>query len=484
MKFWKENKVLWILIGAYILIFGFLTAMKHYNFQTQTWDLGIFDQTFWNTIHGRIMQNNIEEVRNHLGVHMSPFLFLLVPGYALFPSPYFLLLIQTIALGLGAWPLYLLAKRILNQERWAMLLTIGYLVYPALHWVNFFDFHEISFLIPLLLAAFYFLEIGKFWWSGIFLALAASTKEDAILVVLFVGIYLLLKRNPISKENPPATWWTTQKKFGLGIILISLIYFFLTIHYLMPALGGGLLRIDRYAHLGHTPQEIIINIVTQPSLFLKTIFQSAKIEYLIWLFLPVAFLPLFSGSALLLLIPGLLENLLTNFQSQFTGFYQYDAALIAGIFIASLYGLRKILGRWNPKYVYWSLLTTLIIGYLVRSPINPIFFPTEILENTPQWDAYRQMLELVPPDVTVAAQTNLVPHLSHREQIYMLGAEPVLMDAVLIDTADPFGFRTDEQFNQYTENYLRSGNYNVQVIDKNYLVFLKKTLSLPYGKNS
>src|SRR3989344_9055182 len=120
------------LIIGYMVIFGTLTALRHANFETQAWDLGIFEQTLWNTAHGRILQNTIEEIPHHLGIHMSPFLFLLVPGFLLFPSPYYLLIIQTIILAAGAIPAYLLAHRLLRSTRWGLFFAALYLLYPPL----------------------------------------------------------------------------------------------------------------------------------------------------------------------------------------------------------------------------------------------------------------------------------------------------------------------------------------------------------------
>ena len=268
------TKAIWIMIFAYILIFGIFTSLRHYNFQTQAWDLGIFVQTFWNTIHGKIMYNNLEEAKNTLGVHFSPILFLLVPGYALFPTPYFLLIAQTIVLGMGAWPVFLLSRKIFHKSAWPLIFAAGYLLYPSLHWINTFDFHPVAFLAPLLLSSFYFLETKQWNWAYFFLILSAATREDSILVVLFAGIYIFLRayQNQNGKEA----------KIGLLVILFSLLYFLSVIKIIMPALGGGLLRIDRYLNLGDTPAELLKNIPA-------AVFTAEKLKYLIQLFFPVAF---------------------------------------------------------------------------------------------------------------------------------------------------------------------------------------------------
>ena len=54
-----------------------------------------------------------EEIRK---VSNVPVLFLTAPVYALFPDPKTLLLLQTLALGLGALPLYLIAKKRIGPD--------------------------------------------------------------------------------------------------------------------------------------------------------------------------------------------------------------------------------------------------------------------------------------------------------------------------------------------------------------------------------
>ncbi|MDP3729388.1 MAG: DUF2079 domain-containing protein [bacterium] len=447
--------------------------------------MGVFDNTFWNTIHGRIMQNNLEEIPNHLGVHFSPWLFVLVPGYFLFQSSYYLLFIQTVALALGAIPLYYLAERILQKRNWALGIALAYLLYPSLHWINLFDFHEISFLVPLLLAAFYFIEIERWGWATLFLIASASTKEDAILVVLFVGLYLLIANTPISTLWRIRRWrmpdqaklglWNKKRLAGVLIILVACLYFLVTIKILMPAFGGGLLRIDRYSHLGSNATEIVTNLVTNPTLMLTTMFSLPKLSYLLWIFLPVAFLPLLNWRGLILLIPGLLENLLTDFTSQFTGLYQYDSVLVASIFIGVIFGLKTILERWPSKEKLLERIgiAAVVIGFVMHSPVNPFFFPAEIFSTNQRWDAYRALVRAVPAEVPVAAHTNLVPHLANREHIAMLGTEKFIPDIILIDALDGFGFKDSESFQVYVDKYANSGNYEVEILLDRYIVMKK-----------
>ena len=87
------------------------------------------------------------------------------------------------------------------------------------------------------------------------------------------------------------------------------------------------------------------------------------------------------------------------------------------------------------------------------------------------------MTNAIPANVSVAANTNLVPHLADRERIYMLGREPVPADVVLIDGGDFFGFRDAETFQAYADSYALSGNYDIQIIDDRYFIFFRKNLT-------
>lgn len=444
--------------------------------------MGIFDQIIWNIAHGNGMQTTLEFVQNHFAVHMSPILFLFTPGYMAFPSPYFLLIIQTLALALGAWPLYLLTR--------SLPVAIAYLLYPPLHWINWFDFHPIAFLVPLMLAAFYFAKQKRWGWMSLFLILAASAQEDAILIIAFFGIYLMIKDvgRPIDVR---------RQYIGLAIFVLSVAYFLISTKFIMPLYGGGLLRIDRYAQLGGSFSEIAKNLFVHPLLFINTIFQWQKFVYLFWLFLPVAFLPFLATYEWILLIPGLAQNLLTNYAPQFASAYQYDATLIAGIFIATAYGLRKttnvfaglallappratIANRSEESkntsgFPVIALIGVSFLAFLFRSPISPFNFPAEILKRSNRAEAFQKMLERVPKNASVAAHTQIVPHISQKEKIYMLGYEPALEpDILLVDGADYFGFGTPEFFAAHIQKYADSEKYSVEIIDERYYILTRK----------
>jgi uncharacterized membrane protein len=462
MSYILKNRI-WIL-GAmmllYILIVGSVSIVRQYNFQTQAYDMGVFTQTMWNTIEGRIMENSLEMIPNHLGVHMSPLLFLLVPFYAVVSSPYTLLVLQVLALAFGSIPLYLLARHMLAREDWALLITASYLLYAPLHGVNLFDFHEIAFFIPLMLGAAYFYETNRLGWGALFLILAAATKENAAIAVAFFGLFYLSK-----SQSLPAI-----KIRGAVITGSFTLYAILALWVFMPYFGGGFLFDNRYDVFGSSVGEIIKTIITDPALTFSLIFTAQKFLYIFFLFLPLLFFPLFSPRALILLIPGLAQNLLATYGPQVSSIYQYDALVIPGLFIGLLYGLSAVRTKW-ARYengIRRAFAFFVVSSFILFSPVSPVTFPIFFFGSDPVWDAYRAIAKSIPDGVSVAAPTNLISHLSHREEVYLLGNEPAPPDIIIVNIADSFGFESGEEFQAYVNHYVESGLYTSTLLDGQY----------------
>lgn len=262
----------------------------------------------------------------------------------------------------------------------------------------------------------------------------------------------------------------------MALTIAMAIYFILAAKVIMPALGGGVLRFDRYEHLGKNFTEVAVNIVKKPMLFVETLVNKDKAVYLFWLFLPVIGLPFLYPRSLILLGPGLLENLLTDNRWHYSGIYHYDTVLVASIFIAAAYGLNKALGLIkNYRLLAVILMLAVFIGYFFRSPLNPLSFPAELFRENKHWTAFRNILKIIPPQATVAANTHLVPHLSNREYAFMLGQEKFMTDIVIIDSADLHGFKDAADLERYVDSYMATSNYDMHVIDERYLLLTKKS---------
>src|SRR5712692_7386276 len=261
----------------YFLLYSVLSLLRHVTYHSFGPDLGIFDQVFWNTVHGRFLESTMSlaqvEPHSYLADHFSPIYLALLPAYALIPRPATLLVIQTLFLALGVWPIYLLARLKLEAGAMRLLWALVYFLFLPVAFINLFDFHELALVVLPLGFAIYFLEKGR---PGLFLLSLVSTflvKEELPLVGVGFGAYILLTRRD----------W----KLGLGVLAGSFAVFFAVVRVIIPAFGGGSYAYFasrfamRYAELGTTPQEIIATAITHPSRLAHLVFQAQKLKFLV-----------------------------------------------------------------------------------------------------------------------------------------------------------------------------------------------------------
>ncbi|PIT92667.1 MAG: hypothetical protein COU08_01580 [Candidatus Harrisonbacteria bacterium CG10_big_fil_rev_8_21_14_0_10_42_17] len=474
-RFSRRNEyiVLVGLIFAYVSVLGFFSLLRHYNFASTGWDLGIFNQIFWNTTNGHPFESTISSTGsdNHLGKHFTPFLLLLLPGYAIFSSIDYLLIIQTIALGVAAWPLYFFARDVLKNRLYAFSVVLAYFLYPALHGVNTYDFHIIPFAIPLFFSAFYFYAKKQWRWLFFFLLLAMTVREDIVLLVLFFGIFMVFRSGPLFSRS---TWRTVSFRLGVGIALLSLAYFIFVDFAIIPLFGGSPSQFEGYEYLGSSAGDAVFNILHDPFILFSHIFIPLKFVYLYFLFFPVALLPFLSFSSLLVLAPGLFENLLSTNYHQYSIGLHYSALVIPGIFLGVVYGLKRLLYLgFNGKKLFFLFIPLAITVYHLP-PGYSLSFYNHAFSN-PQREEMAFVTSLVPDNVHVAASAYFAPRLSYRRRIQTIGGEVFSQpDIILLDLEDPFGFNERVlSFDQYVAFYKNNSSYTLEEYFDRYLIFTK-----------
>ena len=267
-----------------------------------------------------------------MALHVEPILLLLAPFYWLgLDGPRFLLTIQAFVFALGAWPLYLIARLRLGDGV-AWVISLAYLLYPALEAGVLFDFHALMLAPTFFLFALYFLEqtvvYQKPRWLGfsLFLILAVACKEDMGLTAAILGLYIFLAYR--------------QKGVGLLIFGLGLGWTALCLFVIQPQFAvGGNIHSDRYTWF--------LSTLIAPRTFVPILlnhFQAVDLPtYLLGILLPVAGLALLSPLILLPTLPTLAVNLLSNnpFNWRLEEFH-YAAPLAPFVFVATVYSLEKI----------------------------------------------------------------------------------------------------------------------------------------------
>ena len=407
------------LASAYFALYSVLSVLRHVTYHSFGPDLGIFDQVFWNTIHGRFLESTMSlaqaQPHSYLADHFSPIYLLLVPAYALFPHPQTLLVIQTLFLALGVWPLYLLTRLKLEPGFQRLAWVLAYFLFLPVAFINLFDFHELALAVLPLGFALYFLEKGR---PGGFLVCLLSTyliKEELPLVGIGFGAYILLAKRD----------W----KLGLGVLAGSLAAFLAIVRVIIPAFGGGSYeyfarRLNyRYAELGTTPQEIIGTVFAHPGRLAQILFQPQKLKFLVGIFGPVLGLTARSGYAAILVLPTLAVLLLSNYAPQYAFTSHYSAPLIALVLGTSVMGFARLRPSWRGPAAAGVLASSLIFSFLFGDLPFSRHFDPRMFQTEARYAAFAGNLDRIPPDARVAAENNLTPHVSQRRFIYNLEFE-------------------------------------------------------------
>ena len=419
-------------IAIYVAVFGTLSILRFTNYRASGLDIGIFDQTIWLMSKFKGTTSTIRGM-NLFGDHMAPILFFLVPLYWVKANVIGLLLVQTIALGLGALPIYLIARDRLGLRWPALALALAYLAYPALEYMNLFDFHPETLAVPLLLFAVLAVERKRFVWFYICCAGAAITKEDMALAVLVLALVV---------------YFMYDKKTGRNVAIGAFVYFVAMVLLVIPRLGPeGFQYSGRLKLFGPTLKQALYNIVRHPRNTFRVLVTKMNITYTLQLLAPVVFLCLLAPVFLLPALPAFLINIASDFAPQHTITYHYTAALIPFIFVAVIFGLVRI-KKWATGLVKLGkvLATVAVIVLVMTLTFNYFLGPSPIAESfaaksysaDKHIDIINEGLSKIPKDAPTSAQIYLLPHLSDRKKIYMFPQPFILLaDQSYFDKLDP-----------------------------------------------
>lgn len=440
---------LWI---AYGLFFSRLSITNHHALNTHTIDLGYYDNIFFQSSHGKPLGCSFIKTGTHETAHFDPILVLLSPLYLLYQRTELLLALQSFWLGSGVVPVYLLAKRSAKSPLAGVVLAAMFAVYPAVHGANLYEFHSLTLIGPLVLWLLYFLEEGRRAAYYATFAALLLCREDVPLLLCFVGLYALLTHRP------------DAVRLGLTTIVLGLVYFVVAKVGFMK--GSGILNAGKdaysyeYYYSAMNPGRmgvggILGTLVVNPVFALKTAFEGTKPIFLLLLFLPLGFLPLFARRGRVMLIYGLLFTLLASRGPVFTVHFQYTSVIYPIAFMLSAVALRSLAegrlpaalgldGRrfaaaWLAAALTASLLVSWKFGAITENQSFRGGFSRVVRELTAEQKAQYAWLDAttatIPRTASVGTTNRLGPHVSNRRKAFFY-PERSDVDYLLLDEGE------------------------------------------------
>jgi uncharacterized membrane protein len=413
----REGRLALGLAAAYYILYSALAVLRHESYHSFRFDLGLFDQVFWNTIQGRPFESTMSQAlavpHSLLGDHFSPLLLVLVPFFYAFPHPETLLVGQTAALALGAWPVYLLAKLKLPAG-YALAWVAVYFLFVPLAYINLYDFHEVVLSVAPLGFALYFLEKGRRVWFVISLVITFLVKEEMALIGAAFGLYAL-----VGKRD-----W----KLGLGVLVGSLLAFAAVIQLAIPYFAEGrtypYIKL-RYAEVGGSPTGIVTTLLTDPLRIARALLEPKKIYFLIAIFGPVLGLSAVAGWASVVLLPTLGYLLLSNYEPQFSFTTQYSAPLIPLVIGTSIIALSHLPRSATRPVLAAIVASSLIFSWAYGDMPFSRKFDRNLFSTESRYSLFVRQLVQIAPDARVSAESSFPAHLAERRYIYDFAFEGV-----------------------------------------------------------
>lgn len=424
-----------VLASAVVLYTAYFTQRSldvHHALGTASYDSALYDQGVW--LLSRFEAPFVTLMgRNMFGDHTSFILIILVPLYWIAPGAWIIFFSQSAAIAAGAFPVYLLGRKRLGSDWFALVAALAYLVHPAVGFTNLENFHPDAYLGVLVGFAIYFAIERRWRLYATFVALSLLVKEDVSLVIVPLGIWVAVKRD---------------RRIGLLTIFGSLWFMFVAMFVVMRGLigvptrngwrlpfsepGDGVLR---------AAGRLVTNSVTNPTELVEHLHAENRPWYVWQMTIPFAWLFLRLPAVAAISGVVLFTNVLSTFWYQFQIEYHYALVAVPGLALGTVYALGEVRRSNDGSRRLGAAVTVLAMTSLVTSYMwAPVPWG-----RTFQWigepnnvyaTSMREIITSIPGDASVAAHYRVTPHLAYRTEIYQF---PTPFRAVLYGPDDSLG---------------------------------------------
>ncbi len=433
----SETRVV-VLLAALFFTITLVFGLHRYFTFFASYDQGIFNQVFWNNLHGRFFQSSLSSVLStnvvhdgqvpdvtyrRLGQHFTPALLLWLPIYALAPNAATLVVIQVSLITAGGVVLYALARHYLPPKL-SLMLMAGYYGANAVIGPVFSNFHDLCqiplFIFTLLLA----LEKRIWWLVWLMAGLTLLVRQDAGVGLFSIGVYMV-----VSRRFPKA---------GLAMCILGFGYVVTATNMFMPMFSEDISRrfmLERFGQYATgdraTTLDILWAIVSNPVRLLANLLRKPDVKffYLLVQTLPLAFVPFVAPYSWAIASFPLLQLFLQQGESPLAIHIRYAITLVPGLFYGTILWWSQHTERFKVGFRrFW--IACIAVSILIAIPYNPhqVFYfaiPTSfqpwIYVSLPrQWEHashIRTLVNQIPPAASVSATTYIVPHLASRREM-------------------------------------------------------------------
>jgi uncharacterized membrane protein len=430
------------LAGVWTGLFATLAVARHEAFWTARFDLGNMVQAIWSTLQLRPLESTSAagEQITRFAAHADPLLIAYTPVYAIWPDPRSLLVAQAVAVASGALPAYWLGRRWIGDENLALIGPVAYLLYPTLQWAVLTDLHAVTLAVPLLMFAIWAAEADRIGWLIALSALALMSKEQVGIAVAGLGVWMIIRHR--------------RRLVGAGLAIGALVWTVVAVAVIIPSAAASNESpfAGRYSELGDSPGAAAGAVLNRPWEAIAIAADHGGAEYLAGLLLPLLLMPLAAPLLVLVALPEIAINLLSDWPAQRSIEFHYGSVIVPFFIAATILGfgrairgelpgpLRLLKGRGRELAIAVGaagLVGTLLIGPLpTGSPLGSDSRRAQYSAGA-HADALRAATDVIPDDGPVSVSNYLGARLSERERVLTF---PEIQDAqwIIVDEERPY----------------------------------------------
>jgi uncharacterized membrane protein len=415
-------------------VFGAYVTLSLYRLWQRTpssWDLGIYTEYVKQLAN---LNAPIVDVRgagfNLLGDHFQVIVAVIAPFFRVFPSVDTLLVAQALLTAVAVFPVTTAAMSLLGRGPGR---TIGFAFGFSwgLQQMIDFDFHEIAFAVPLLAFSLSALVRGRTRAAVLWAMPLVFVKEDQGFTVAAIGLLMALagrRRFGMGRSSVSGGLFLAAWGLGWSLLAIAVIipHFNTNHQYIYWDLGGVVGAGSAFSATGLATQTLHAWPV--------------KLETVVMLVLPTAFIALGSPVALTVLPSLALRFLATN--SYYWGtMWHYNATAMPILFIAAA----EVMARWRGVEAtagevavhggldeLWTsariaaarhgaaMMAAITVALAFQFPINNIWHASTY-QLGPHVAADNAAMAQVPGGATVQTTLGLLAPLSARTDTFWIG---------------------------------------------------------------
>ncbi|MCH7596364.1 MAG: DUF2079 domain-containing protein, partial [Planctomycetes bacterium] len=419
-------------------------------------DFGHFTEELKNVLAGRGLRSDSFD-NTRLGWHFVPLLYLLVPGYALWPSPVYLMVCGAFAVHVAALPAYFLAKRRSDSVLVGWLFAVAWLLLPSLSrlvYSNTYGFQWIYVAIPLiaLMLSAAMSDRWRFCWVMVVVVLLC--KETTTALTLGLGLYLLL--------------FSKKRRAGVIVAIGSIAYLLLCTQLLIPhfSVAERYERMDLFGELGGTVGELATAPFFAPGLFFERLFRLEGVHFAAILLAPMGLVAIANARLMVVAVPTFLLILLLKNEQWLSIKFWHQATILPVLFFAGIGVVKRAnAGAVRDRMTRWlggrstcstgafnrALAVMVVIcaacghSMFAFSPVSRSYeaFASAAALQTPdpRMKTVRRLRAEISKDKSILATERLAAHFTDYKRLYT-GRRPPQerregrADFVLIDRSD------------------------------------------------